>query len=102
MLGVQTKRFLYCVSKSAIEDCSVEAAYWTQGFLAGNEPDAPVDEEGDYLPEDHPQYERWRAAIKQFPDTGIWVGGDRPCESCGEQLLPTQPGLICPKCSSPN
>ncbi|NEQ28535.1 MAG: hypothetical protein F6K28_58120 [Microcoleus sp. SIO2G3] len=86
------------MSKSEIEECSLEARYWIQGFLAGNEPDAPVDAEGDYLSDDDPKYERWRAAVKQFPETGLWVVSERTCESCGEDLLPTQPGMRCPKC----
>jgi hypothetical protein len=92
------KQIVFSVSKSAMEDCSPEARYWVQGFLAGCEPDAPLDQKGNYLPEDDPKYERWRAAIKQFPETGIWVVQDRACEGCGEKLLPTQPGLSCPKC----
>ena len=93
------KKVTFCVSKSAIETCSIEAQYWVRGFLAGNEPDAPVDEHGDYVADADPQYEMWRAAIKQFPETGIWVRG-RQCEICGVELLPTQPGSKCPKCSA--
>jgi hypothetical protein len=93
------KNVTFNVSKSEIADCSLEAKYWIMGFLAGNEPDAPRDEQGDYLPENTSQYQRWRAAIQQFPVTGIWVVQDRVCENCGDLLLPTQLGLKCPKCS---
>lgn len=92
------KRVQFCVSKSSIEDCSVEASYWIRGFLAGCEPDAPTDEQGDYLPEDNPAYERWREDIKQFPETGLWILGDRECQRCHGQLLPTNPGQLCSEC----
>ena len=92
------KQLGFNVSKSEIKECSLEAHYWIQGFLSGNEPDAPRDENGDYLADDDPNYERWRAAIKQFPETGLWVVQDRTCEVCGQELLPTQPGMTCPKC----
>jgi hypothetical protein len=95
-----SKQIGFCVSKSEIQECSLEACYWIKGFLVGNEPDPPTDEEGDCLPEDNPRHKKWRAAIRQFPETGIWVVQDRECEDCGEQLLPTQPGLKCPTCSS--
>lgn len=94
------KQLTFNVSKSAIETCSLEAEYWIKGFVAGNEPPPPRDENRDYLPEDDPRYRRWQAAIKQFPETGIWVMQDRKCEICGELLLPTQPGLKCGKCSA--
>ena len=66
------KKVRFCVSKSAVEECSLEAYYWIKGFLAGNEPDAPRNDEGDYLPEDHPRYQHWRENIKQFPEAGFW------------------------------
>jgi hypothetical protein len=93
------KKVDLCASKSEMTDCSIEARYWIQGFLSGNEPDAPVDELGDYLPDDYPKREKWRAAVRQFPETGLWVTQDRKCETCEDELLPTQPGMKCPKCS---
>ena len=94
-----TKQVTFYVSKSEMESCSPEAHYWMMGFLAGNEPAPPRGEDGGYLADDDPQMERWRAAIRQFPETGIWVVSERFCERCGEPLLPTQPGLKCPKCA---
>jgi hypothetical protein len=91
------KQVRFFVSRISIEDCSTEAAYWLKGFLSGCEPDAPRDETGDYLPDDDPRMETWRAAIQQFPETGIWIEG-RTCESCGAELLPTQPGFVCQNC----
>src|SRR4051812_45423141 len=65
------RQVTFYVSKSEIEDCSTEASYWIAGFLAGSEPDAPRDQQGDYLPDDDPEYQRWQAAIPQFLETGI-------------------------------
>ncbi len=66
------KKVIFRVSKLGIDDCSVEANYWLQGFLAGNEPDAPRDENGDYLEWDQPKHQEWLAAIQQFAKTGEW------------------------------
>jgi len=67
-----TERVVFSLSKPAIDDCSPEARYWIMGFLAGNEPDAPRDDDGDYLPADDPRYRRWQAAIREFGRTGVW------------------------------
>jgi hypothetical protein len=88
----------FYVSKSEIDTCSLEASYWIKGFLAGNEPDAPRSEDGDYLPDDHPALARWRAAILQFPETGYWNNTDRNCDNCGDLLLPSEPKNLCAKC----
>ncbi len=92
------KRINFCVSKSEIKQCSVEAQFWMQGFLVGNEPDAPTNEEGDYLPESSPAFERWRTAREVFPQVGFWIKGERECDSCGVHLLPTDAGLCCSNC----
>ena len=94
------KKVRFNISKSEVRECSDAARYWIKGFLAGNEPDAPVDEDGGYLPGDDPRMEEWRVAIAQFPATGLWIVSDRPCEWCGHPLLPTQPGLLCSQCLS--
>jgi hypothetical protein len=86
------------VSKSDFESGSVEAQYWVKGFLIGNEPSPPTTDEGDDLPDDDLRMIRWWAAIRQFPETGIWIRQERHCQSCGELLLPTQPGLKCSRC----
>jgi hypothetical protein len=80
-----TKKITFSVSKSAMGECSAEARNWVQGFLAGNEPDAPRDEKGNHLPDDHPRLRQWRAAIQQFPETSLWVVQDWVCEECGEK-----------------
>ncbi len=94
------KQVSFCVSKSEIHECSQAARYWIKGFLSGNEPDAPMNKKRDYLPDDHPRTQAWRAAIRQFPETGIWVVSERLCKNCKQRLLPTQPGLLCPNCAN--
>ncbi|HEU5379847.1 MAG TPA: hypothetical protein VFV38_30865 [Ktedonobacteraceae bacterium] len=89
----------FCVSKSEIQECSVAARYWIQGFLSGNEPAYPTDDEGYPLEsEDDPQIKKWRAAIQLFAKTGVWVRQERVCEQCGEELLPSTLGLVCERC----
>ncbi len=92
------KRAGFNVSKSEIETCSIEARWWINGFLAGNEPPPPLDADGNQLADDDSRLARWRDASRHFPETGIWVEQERHCSCCGVELLPTQPGLRCPEC----
>ena len=63
----------YNVSASEVlSDCSDESRRWVQGFLAGQEPTPPKDDQGDYLPFDHPEAERWRASARAWAATGRW------------------------------
>lgn len=66
------KKVGFCVSKSEVEDCSLEARYWIQGFLTGNIPDVPRDDEGEDVLKSDPRFEFWRENIKQFLVTGNW------------------------------
>ena len=89
----------FCVSRSEMLTCSTATRYWVQGFLSGNEPGLPTNEEGDIIDdEDDPRVKKWRAAIELFATTGIWVVTDRHCEKCGEALLPSQVGMLCKQC----
>jgi len=91
----------FCISKHEIVSMSREAAYFAAGFLAGNQPTPPVDAEGDPLPEEDPQQQRWRRATTLFAETGVWAPG-RVCEQCGSQMLPScPPGVVCEKCLQP-
>ncbi len=73
--------------------------YWIEGFLSGNEPAYPADDEGYPLEsEDDPRVKKWRAAIQLFAKTGVWVQQERTCQRCGEELLPSVFGLICERC----
>ena len=94
------KEVTFCVSKSEMTELSSQAVYWVKGFLAGNEPDAPTDKNGDYLPEDHPRYQHWRAEIEQFPETGYWKFFAYLCEECGAQASLTQDGIHCFECGA--
>lgn len=47
------------------------SAYWLKGFLAGNEPPPPVDEDGQ-SEFSGPAYEQWQEKIKQFHESGVW------------------------------
>ena len=67
-----TEGVTFSISKPAIGDCSEQARYWIAGFLAGSEPDAPRDEEGDYLPDEDPRQRRWQQAIVDYANTGVW------------------------------
>ena len=88
----------FYVSKTEMDDLSEEAQYWIKGFLSGNEPEPPVDDVGDMLAFDTPQYQFWLKATELFTETGYWYSGERQCESCGKDLLSSQIGDICDKC----
>jgi hypothetical protein len=65
------------ISASDVMDASPIARAWIDGFLAGNEP-APGEMFGEQvydLPDDHPKWIRWRAAVTRFRATGRWDGG---------------------------
>lgn len=66
------KKVIFRIFKSEIDECSVEAKYWVQGFLAGNEPEAPRDEHGNLLEWDDPRHQEWLAAVKSFAETGYF------------------------------
>jgi len=88
----------FCISKHEIVTMSREAAYFVADFLAGNQPTPRVDAEGDPLPEEDPEQQRWRRAATLFAETGVWAPG-RVCEQCGSQMLPScPPGLSCERC----
>ena len=97
---------VYCESRNRTTNISLgeissmqpESRYWLRGYFAGAEPDAPRNESGDYLPYDDPRMMEWRAAIAEFPETGLWYSGDRWCESCESKLLPTALGPRCHSC----
>jgi hypothetical protein len=64
------------VSKYEITDASDAARRWIEGYLSGNEPSAGdflgIDElAAGELADDDPGLARWRAALKDFRDTGM-------------------------------
>lgn len=60
-------------SKLDMEECSPEATYWANGFLNGNEPDAPRDEQGAYLSDESKEFKTWLSARTHFLETGAWT-----------------------------
>lgn len=103
------RMYFYCppqnvytrISKSEIGECSDETRYFLRGFLSGNEPPPPRDEDNELLDNDDPQFAQWRTAVEMFRQTGYWRSGEtRQCEICGNDLLPSEPGeppcLNCP------
>lgn len=68
-----TLRRAFTVRREEVIRCSPEARYWMRGFLYGAEPEPPVDEEdGGPLEDGDPRLERWRVAVREFDETGIW------------------------------
>ena len=66
-----SKRTTNC-SKSDIRKCSKESAYWLKGFLAGNEPEPPRDESGNFLDIASPGFKAWEREARHFQKKGIW------------------------------
>ena len=91
-----SKQKSFYVSKISMEELSTETHYWVRGFLVGNEPDPPVDESGSTA-FSTPEYESWLKAVKLFSETGYWNYGRR-CESCNDELLPSQISDFCHNC----
>ena len=87
------------ISKSEIVACFRESSYWIAGFLHGNAPSCPTAPGGGYLPDDDARVQRWREAVQDFPETGLWLHYERECEECGEALLPTRLTERCAACT---
>lgn len=68
----QGSPYYYVSASDVLDNCSDESRRWVQGFLAGQEPTPPKDEQGDYLPFDHPEAERWREKARTWAATGRW------------------------------
>lgn len=90
-----SKRRTFNVSKSEMLECSRETTYYVKGFLAGQEAERPVDEGGDLLRPDDPEYQAWARATELFQHTGMWNDRLRLCERCGARLLPSNPKTTC-------
>jgi hypothetical protein len=65
------KEVSFFVSKSAIDECSVEAKYWIEGFLKGNEPEPPTNENSD-MDFESEDYKNWLEKIEEFRQIGVW------------------------------
>ncbi|HKQ75909.1 MAG TPA: hypothetical protein VJ810_19600 [Blastocatellia bacterium] len=89
----------FCVSKHEIAGCSAEAEYFIKGFLSGNEPEPPRDDNDENYPDDSSEMRKWEQSRILFKKTGVWKDG-RVCEKCGQEMLPAcEPGVICHNCS---
>lgn len=75
----------YNVSLGEMGTMSEECRYFVAGFLAGNEPGYPVDDEGE---SDEADMIAWRSATRRFRRTGSWYGRWGTCRVCGCVLLP--------------
>jgi hypothetical protein len=82
----------YSVSLGEMGAMSDECRYYVQGFLAGNEPPPPRDDEGETEPHD---LAAWWAATRRFRRTGSWFGRWATCSTCGCVLLPGTAGDQC-------
>ena len=85
-----TKERSFFVSKSEIEECSLETEYWVKGFLVGTEPEPPKDENQDLVAPNSEVYQSWLKATELFAETGYWNETKRNCETCGETLLSSE------------
>jgi hypothetical protein len=83
--GSVAEEVSYNISLSEIDEMSEESRYFTIGFLAGDGPEPPYDDEGDIASHD---LEAWSAAIHRFNTTGLWYGRWCTCSVCGCVLLP--------------
>jgi hypothetical protein len=95
-----TKEKSFFISSSEISECSRETKYFIRGFLAGQEPAPPVDDQGHLLPPEDEDFCAWRHATAQFRDTGLWVDRIRFCDRCGVRLLPSTPTEACHQCTN--
>lgn len=66
------RRESFAVSKSEILDMSRAAAAWVAGFLAGSEPDSPLNEDGWEVDDDDPRFAAWRESTTTYLRTGTW------------------------------
>lgn len=92
------KNVIFNVSLNEIINMSQESKYWIKGFLSGNEPAPPVDEEGDLLPPSDEEYINWERSIELFHKTGYWYAEDRFCEVCEKKILYSWNKLKCDQC----
>lgn len=75
----------YSVSLGEMGAMPDESRYYVAGFLAGNEPECPTDDEGET---DEADLIAWRSATRRFRHTGQWYGRWGTCQVCGCVLLP--------------
>lgn len=100
ILGYCTKENSYFnFSLSEIKTMPLETEYWIRGYLHGNEPSSPVDNEDDFYPPEHESHVHWVKSINLFHKTGHWYAGERECGKCGKKLLNSWIGFDCENCN---
>jgi hypothetical protein len=85
-----------------MDKMSQATKYWVKGYLSGNEPSPPVDEEDFVLPITHEDYLHWKESIELFHKTGYWYYGDRQCDICDKRLLNSWDEFECKNCLNEN
>ncbi len=65
------KQRSFFVSKDEILESSEQTKYWVKGFLSGNQPSPPKNEnqDVDYTSD---EYKLWKENIREFEQSGIW------------------------------
>lgn len=61
----------FFVSKTEIENMSSQSEYWIKGFLIGNQPAPPTDENDD-VDYESKDYLDWTKKVEIFNETGVW------------------------------
>jgi hypothetical protein len=92
------KNVFFNMSFEEIDTMPITTEYWIKGYLSGNEPSPPVDEENDVLPASHEDYIHWEESIELFHKTGYLYSDDRNCEICGKRLLYSWTEFDCEDC----
>ena len=85
------------VSKYEMGEMSEASKYWIEGFLKGNQPSPPTDEDG--MPAfESKAYELWEDEMELFSETGFWTYDNRFCDKCNSELLKSNPTETCIHC----
>jgi hypothetical protein len=92
----EKRSFIFSVSE--IDSMSLETEYWIKGYLVGNEPYPPLDEEGDCVHFESEEYKHWAESTELFHNTGYWNSSERNCEICGQKLLNSWQQFKCAEC----
>ncbi|MGM1047781.1 MAG: hypothetical protein ACQEXX_16795 [Bacillota bacterium] len=92
------KDVFFNVSLGEIGDMPLNTKYWIKGFLSGNEPSPPVDEEGDIYRPIHEDNIHWDKSVALFHKTGSWYSDERNCTICGMKLLNSWTYFECENC----
>jgi len=71
------KKKSFFVSKSEMLEASSEATYWVSGFLAGAEPEPPLNADKD-VDFESSGYKRWEQLVTEFRQTGSWSSTNAP------------------------